>query len=111
MFISILIEIIRSSSLIIIESEYDFVLKQTESSESQVFLDDDNDDSNDNCNYNSNDNDNDSQHENESIVSENDELRCLLKLRDQSTIMDCSTSSGKKSTHFIEIDDSVDILE
>jgi hypothetical protein len=104
-FISILIEIVRHFSLRIIESEYDFVLKETESSKSHIVLDDDNDNSNDN------DNDNHSQHENESIVSEIDELHYLLKLRDQLTIMDFPSSSGKKSANFVEIEDSVDILE
>jgi hypothetical protein len=74
-------------------SDYYFVLKVSEISENQIFL------------YN------ESANENESIVSEKDEFRELLKLGGGSRIEGFSNLSGTKSTNVILIHDFLGIIK
>jgi hypothetical protein len=75
-------------------SDYYFVLKVNEDSESQMFL------------YTSSGNEN----ANESNVNEKDEIGQVLKLSGGSKIEGCSSFSGSKSTSVIRIEDSVEIV-
>jgi hypothetical protein len=71
-------------------SDYYFVLKVSEMSESQIFL------------Y--------SENQNENIVTGKDEIGQLLKLNGGSRIEGCSSFSRTKSTPVIRIEDSVEIV-